>query len=155
MLVVMKCSIFGKFSGFFTIFMIMLGILFTYYLFVLDSSLKMVGICILISSILKYLVPAESIYCFLKSKDYPSFELKLLICGFICYGGWFLFGLNIGDIYCIISNGLLTLAWMIAIPFDCWLKCNKKKANKEDKTKVEQIEVSEVQSIKKDKLNEK
>lgn len=96
--------------------------------------LQIIGISTVITSISKILIPADNLNSFLKKKDYQShYDLKLLFFGFICYGGWLLFGLIIGDLYCIISNGIISLIWMISLYFNCWFKFNKKKKDKEDK----------------------
>ena len=114
--------------------------------FVIPENLvsHIIGVSIIIPSISKILIPADDLNSFLKLKDYHShYDLKLLFCGFICYGGWLLFGLIIGDLYCIISNGIISLIWMISIFFNCWFKFIKKKKVKEDKEDKEDKENKE------------
>jgi hypothetical protein len=109
-----------------------------------NLNLRIVGIPIIISSIAKIILPYSNIISCLKKEEHLSFDsLVINIFFFVCYGGWLLFGLIIGDIYCIISNGITSLVWMISIFVICLFRYNKKKKDKQDKNKDVQLESSE------------
>ena len=117
------------FRLFFSIFVITI-----IFLYIPESfALNIVGIFIIITSISKILIPTDDINSRLRNKDFNSSGIYILIFGFICYIGWLLFGLIIGDLYCIISNGLISLVWMTSILVYCWSRCFKKKEDNKDK----------------------
>ena len=114
------------------------------FLYIPESfALNIVGIFIIITSISKILIPADDINSRLRNKDFNSSGIYIIIFGFICYSGWLLFGLIIGDLYCIISNGLISLVWMTSILVYCWSRCFKKKEDNKDKKDNVQIKSSE------------
>ena len=113
------------------------------FLYIPESfALNIVGIFIIITSISKILIPADDINSRLRNKDFNSSGIYIIIFGFICYIGWLLFGLIIGDLYCIISNGLISLVWIASILVYCWSRCFKKKEdNKDKKDKKDNVQI--------------
>ena len=113
------------------------------YLFVSDKLiLEIIGISFLILSINTFFFHAYILLNILKDKDQynqSSFELIEIFCSFFCYGGWFLFGLIIGDIFCIISHGLLFLIFLFSFKIRCWIKyTNKNERNENDEEEFEE-----------------
>ena len=93
-------------------------------------SLQIVGLIIIFVTLLQYMAPAQNLLKALKEKNDKLIPITSTICGCLCSGGWFLFGLIIGDINCIIPNGLGLLS-SILTSF-AWLYLRGKKQN-EDK----------------------
>ena len=69
-------------------------------------SLQTVGLIIIIISTLQYIAPAQNLIKAFKEKNEKLIPIVSTLCGCLCSGGWFLFGLIIGDLNCIIPNGL-------------------------------------------------
>ena len=141
-ILIMTCSAEGEiFIKTFCLLLVIIIFIPVIFLYIAESiALKILGIFIVITSFSKILIAADDINSFLKKKDYHSFvDLTIPFLGFICYGGWLLFGMIIGDLYCIISNAIICLVWMICIYFNCRNKYNKKEKDKRDKNKNAQI----------------
>ena len=81
-------------------------------------SLPNVGLIIIVITALQYIAPAAKLIKAIKEKNQKLIPIVSTLCGCLCSGGWTLFGLIIGDLNCIIPNGLglvssilTTLAW--------------------------------------------
>ena len=94
-------------------------------------SLQIVGLIIIFITLLQYMAPAQNLIKALKEKNNKLIPIVPTICGCLCSGGWFLCGLIIGDINCIIPNGLGLLS-SILTSF-AWIYLRGKKEDKEDK----------------------
>ena len=105
------------------------------YFFAFDKlNFKIIAIFFLIVSIIKSFFHAIILFLKLKNKasyNPSSFLLIEIFCSFLCYGGWLLFGLIIGDIFCIISYGLLFLVFLLSFLIRYWLKLSKKNKRNE------------------------
>ena len=116
------------------------------YFFVFDIlDIEIIVIFFLIVSIFKCFFQAYTLFPLLKCKDSynPSyFRLLEIFCSFLCYGGWILFGLIIGDIYCIISYGLLFLCFLLYFLTGCWYKFSKKNKRNENNKEESQQELT-------------
>ena len=147
LIIIMTCSAEGEIFTRIIINILLIIFVITIIFLVIpeDITLKIVGISIIITSISKILIPVNNINSFLKREEYYSYDLKITILGFICYSGWLSFGLIIGDLYCIISNGIISLIWMISILVNCWFRYYKKKNDREDKNKDVQMKSSETE----------
>ena len=67
-----------------------------------------------------------------------SLELIVNLCFIFCYGGWFLFGLIIGDIFSLISNGLLFLFYIYFFIIRCLTKRDNSNENENNEEEYEQ-----------------
>ena len=116
------------------------------YLFVSDKLvLEIIGISFLLLSTNKFFFNAYIILNILKDKEEYNqsfFELIENFCSFLCYGGWFLFGLIIGDIFCIISNGLLFLFFIFSFLIRCWIKYSNKNIRNENDEEESEMELT-------------
>ena len=96
-------------------------------------SLQIVGLIIIFITLLQYMAPAQNLLKALKEKNDKLIPITSTICGCLCSGGWFLFGLIIGDINCIIPNGLGLLSSILTSFAWLYLRGKKKNEDKEDK----------------------
>ena len=96
-------------------------------------SLQIVGLIIIFVTLLQYMAPAQNLLKALKEKNDKLIPITSTICGCLCSGGWFLFGLIIGDINCIIPNGLGLLSSILTSFAWLYLRGKKKNEDKEDK----------------------
>ena len=94
--------------------------------------LQIVGIIIIFITILQYMAPGQNLLKALKEKNEKLVPIIPTICGCLCSGGWFLFGLIIGDINCIIPNGLGLLSSILTALAWIYLKGTKKKDDEGD-----------------------
>ena len=141
-ILIMTCSADGEiFIKLFCLLLVIIIFIPIIFLYIPGNiALNILGIFIIITSISKIFIPADDINSFLKKNEHHSFaDLRIPFLGFICYGGWLFFGKIIGDLYCIISNGIISLVWIICIYFNCRDKYNKKEKDKGDKNKNVQI----------------
>lgn len=95
-------------------------------------TLKTVGLIIIIASTLQYIAPAQNIMKAFKEKNDKLIPIVPTICGCLCSGGWFLFGLIIGDINCIIPNGLGLISSTLTAFVWLYIKGSKKENEKEE-----------------------
>ena len=95
-------------------------------------SLKTVGLFIIFISTLQYLAPAQNLIKAFKDKNDKLIPIVSTLCGCLCSGGWFLFGLIIGDINCIIPNGLGLVSSILTALVWLYIKGTKKKEDEED-----------------------
>ena len=105
----------------------------TIYLFLSEIiPLKTVGLIIIFISTLQYIAPAQNLVKAFKDKNDKLIPIVSTICGCLCSGGWFLFGLIIGDINCIIPNGLgLVSSGLTALTW-LYIKGTKKKEEEDE-----------------------
>ena len=94
--------------------------------------LQIVGIIIIFITTLQYMGPGQNLLKALKEKNEKLVPIIPTICGCLCSGGWFLFGLIIGDINCIIPNGLGLLSSILTALAWIYLKGTKKKDDEVD-----------------------
>ena len=78
----------------------------TYFFLSEILTLQVVGIIIIFLTTMQYVAPAQNLIKAFKEKNDKLIPIVSTICGCLCSGGWFLFGLIIGDLNCIIPNGL-------------------------------------------------
>ena len=95
-------------------------------------SLQVVGIIIIFITLLQYIAPAQNLVKACKEKDDKLIPIVSTLCGCLCSGGWFLFGLIIGDINCIIPNGLGLISSVLTSFVWVYLKGKKKKEEEKD-----------------------
>jgi hypothetical protein len=95
-------------------------------------SLQIVGTIIIFITLLQYIAPAQNMVKAFREKNDKLIPIVPTICGCLCSGGWFLFGLIIGDINCIIPNGLGLLSSILTALVWVYIKGNKKKEDKEE-----------------------
>ena len=95
-------------------------------------SLQIVGLIIIFITLLQYMAPAQNLLKALKEKNDKLIPITSTICGCLCSGGWFLFGLIIGDINCIIPNGLGLLSSILTSFAWLYLRGKKKNEDKEE-----------------------
>ena len=95
-------------------------------------SLKIVGLIIILISTLQYIAPAQNLFKAFKEKNDKLIPIVSTLCGCLCSGGWFLFGLIIGDINCIIPNGLGLVSSVLTALIWLYIKGNKKKEEEKD-----------------------
>ena len=69
-------------------------------------SLKIFGIILIIINIMMFVAPGQNLIKVFKEKNYKLIPIATTIMGCFCSGGWFLFGIIVNDINCIIPNGL-------------------------------------------------
>ena len=95
-------------------------------------SLQIVGTIIIFITLLQYIAPAQNMVKAFREKNDKLIPIVPTICGCLCSGGWFLFGLIIGDINCIIPNGLGLLSSILTALVWLYIKGNKKKEDKDE-----------------------
>ena len=116
----------------------------TIYFFLGEKiSLKTVGLILIFIQILQYIAPAQNVIKAYKEKNNKLIPIVSTICGSLCSGGWTLFGLIIGDINCIIPNGLGLISTIMTAFVWIYIKNNKK----EEKDKGEE-ELGEILTYK-------
>ena len=104
----------------------------TIYFFLYEFlTLKQVGLIIIFISTLQYIAPAQNLVKAFKEKNDKLIPIVSTICGCLCSGGWTLFGLIIGDINCIIPNGLGLVSSILTGLVWIYIKGTKKKEDKE------------------------
>ena len=109
---------------------VQVGLTFFFYSEIL--SLQIVGTIIIFITLLQYIAPAQNMVKAFREKNDKLIPIVPTICGCLCSGGWFLFGLIIGDINCIIPNGLGLLSSILTALVWVYIKGNKKKEDKEE-----------------------
>ncbi len=97
-------------------------------------SLPIVGILLIGINTLQYVAPAQNLLKTIKEKDCNLIPIVPTILGCICSGGWLLFALIIGDINCLIPNGLGCISSIITSLVWFWIysKYGKKEEKKEE-----------------------
>ena len=99
-------------------------------------TLKQVGLIIIFISTLQYIAPAQNLVKAFKEKNDKLIPIVSTICGCLCSGGWTLFGLIIGDINCIIPNGLGLVSSILTGLVWIYIKGTKKKEDNEDEEEL-------------------
>lgn len=112
-----------------------MGIIFLFFSNLID--LYIVGILLIVINTMQYVSPAQNLIKVIKEKNHKLIPIVSTIIGALCSGGWLLFGLIVGDINSIISNGLGCLSSIITtlIWFIIYTKYGKKEKREEDEGK--------------------
>lgn len=110
-------------------------------------ELNIVGIILIVINTMQYVAPAQNLVQVIKTKNLKLIPIVTTIIGAICSGGWLLFGLIVGDINSIISNGLGCLSSIITIIIWYWIyfKYGKQEGKEEEEGKelVEKVDDEE------------
>jgi len=110
------------------------------YLFISEIiPLKTVGLIIIFITFLQYIAPAQNVVKAFKEKNDKLIPITSTICGSLCSGGWTLFGLIIGDINCIIPNGLGLISSIMTALVWLYIKGTKKKEDKDEEELAETL----------------
>ena len=95
-------------------------------------SLKTVGLILIVIATLQYIAPAQKLYQAIKTKDQKLIPIVSTIVGCLCSGGWTLFGLIIGDLNCILPNGLGLVSSILTTIAYFWIKSVVKDEKEDD-----------------------
>ena len=100
-------------------------------------DLYIVGILLIAINTMQYVSPAQNLIKVIKEKNHKLIPIVSTILGALCSGGWLLFGLIVGDINSIISNGLGCLSSILTTLIWFWIytKYGKKEKRDEDEEK--------------------
>ena len=100
-------------------------------------DLYIVGILLIAINTMQYVSPAQNLIKVIKEKNHKLIPIVSTILGALCSGGWLLFGLIVGDINSIISNGLGCLSSILTTLIWFWIytKYGKKEKGDEDEEK--------------------
>ena len=110
------------------------------YLFISEIiPLKTVGLIIIFITFLQYIAPAQNVVKAFREKNDKLIPITSTICGSLCSGGWTLFGLIIGDINCIIPNGLGLISSIMTALVWLYIKGTKKKEDKDEEELAETL----------------
>ena len=114
-----------------------MGIILLFFSNLID--LYIVGILLIAINTMQYVSPAQNLIKVIKEKNHKLIPIVSTILGALCSGGWLLFGLIVGDINSIISNGLGCLSSILTtlIWFIIFTKYGKKeKGDKEEEKEL-------------------
>ena len=113
-----------------------IGIIIIFFSHLID--LTYVGILLIVINTMQYVAPAQNLIKVIKEKNHKLIPIVTTIIGAACSGGWLLFGLIVGDINSIISNGLGCLSSIITtfIWFYIYIKYGKKEGKEEDEKEL-------------------
>ena len=103
-------------------------------------DLYIVGILLIAINTMQYVSPAQNLIKVIKEKNHKLIPIVSTIIGALCSGGWLLFGLIVGDINSIISNGLGCLSSIITTLIWFWIYTQYGKKEKEEEELVEKDE---------------
>ena len=103
-------------------------------------DLYIVGILLIAINTMQYVSPAQNLLKVIKEKNHKLIPIVSTIFGALCSGGWLLFGLIVGDINSIISNGLGCLSSIITTLIWFWIYTQYGKKEKEEEELVEKDE---------------
>lgn len=97
-------------------------------------DLTYVGILLIVINTMQYVAPAQNLVKVIKEKNHKLIPIFTTVIGAACSGGWLLFGLIVGDINSIISNGLGCISSIITTLIWIWIytKYGKKDGEKEE-----------------------
>ena len=109
-----------------------LGIILLFFSNLID--LVIVGIILIGINTMQYVSPSQNLIKVIKEKNHKLIPILTTILGALCSGSWLLFGLTVGDINSIISNGLGCLSSITTTLIWIWiyLKYNKKGEEEEE-----------------------
>ena len=115
-----------------------MGIVLLFFSNLID--LYIVGILLIAINTMQYVSPAQNLIKVIKEKNHKLIPIVSTIIGALCSGGWLLFGLIVGDINSIISNGLGCLSSIITTVIWFWIYTKYGKKEKEEEELVEKDE---------------
>ena len=92
---------------------------------------------------MQYVAPAQNLVKVIREKNHKLIPIVTTVLGALCSGGWLLFGLIVGDINSIISNGLGCLSSIITTIIWTWIYTKYGKNKKEEEEGKELIETTE------------
>ena len=116
-----------------------LGVVLLFFSNLID--LVIVGVLLIGINTMQYVSPAQNLIKVIKEKNHKLIPIVSTIIGALCSGGWLLFGLIVGDINSIISNGLGCLSSIITTII--WLWIYTKYGKKDEKEEEELVEREE------------
>ena len=85
---------------------------------------------------MQYVSPAQNLIKVIKEKNHKLIPIVSTILGALCSGGWLLFGLIVGDINSIISNGLGCLSSIITTFIWLWIYTKYGKMDKKEEEEL-------------------
>ena len=106
------------------------GIILLFFSHLID--LYIVGIILIVINTMQYVSPAQNLIKVIKEKNHKLIPIVSTILGALCSGGWLLFGLIVGDINSIISNGLGCLSSIITTFIWLWIYTKYGKMDKKE-----------------------
>lgn len=95
-------------------------------------TLQVVGLIIIVISTFQYIAPAQNLVKAFKDKNDKLIPIVSTLCGCLCSGGWFLFGIIILDYNCMLPNGLGLLCSILTTFVWMYIKGSKKKEDEEE-----------------------
>ena len=107
-----------------------MGIIALFFSNIID--LYIVGILLIAINTMQYVSPAQNLIKVIKEKNHKLIPIVSTILGALCSGGWLLFGLIVGDINSIISNGLGCLSSILTTLIWFWIYTKYGKKEKRD-----------------------
>ena len=102
-------------------------------------DLYIVGILLIAINTMQYVSPAQNLIKVIKEKNHKLIPIVSTILGALCSGGWLLFGLIVGDINSIISNGLGCLSSILTTLIWFWIYTKYGKKEKRDVDKEKEL----------------
>ena len=117
------------------------GIILLFFSNLID--LYIVGILLIAINTMQYVSPAQNLIKVIKEKNYKLIPIVSTILGAFCSGGWLLFGLIVGDINSIISNGLGCFSSIITTFIWFYIYCIYSKKEDEMEKEKELVEKEE------------
>lgn len=105
-------------------------------------ELTIVGIILIGINTMQYVAPAQNLVKVIREKNHKLIPIVTTVLGALCSGGWLLFGLIVGDINSIISNGLGCLSSIITSFIWIWIYTKYGKKEKEEEEGKELIEIN-------------
>ena len=102
-------------------------------------DLYIVGILLIVINTMQYVSPAQNLIKVIKEKNHKLIPIISTILGALCSGGWLLFGLIVGDINSIISNGLGCLSSIFTTLIWFWIFTKYGKREKGDENEEKEL----------------
>ena len=103
-------------------------------------ALPIVGVLLIGINTLQYVAPAQNLIRVIKEKNHKLIPIVSSVLGCLCSGGWLLFALIIGDINCLIPNGLGCISSIITTVIWFWIYTKYGKKEEDDKDEEQMIE---------------
>ncbi len=110
-----------------------LGVVLLFFSNLID--LVIVGVLLIGINTMQYVSPAQNLIKVIKEKNHKLIPIVSTIIGALCSGGWLLFGLIVGDINSIISNGLGCLSSIITTIIWLWIYTKYGKKDEKEEAK--------------------
>ena len=110
-------------------------------LFYLDIiNIDIVGIILIGMNVLQFAAPSQNMIKVIKTKNCRLIPIVSTILGACCSGGWVFFGLIVGDLNTLISNGLGFSCSFITIIVWLWIYCKYGEIKEDEETAQEFVE---------------